>query len=88
MAWKISFTKEAENSFSKLDKFTQKTITNYLRKRIMTASNPRDFGKALAYSKKGFWRYRVGDYRLICKIMDSELIVIVIDVGHRKDIYS
>jgi mRNA interferase RelE/StbE len=88
MAWKVSFTKEAEKSFSKLDKYTQATITTYLRKRIMVSENPRDFGKALAYNKKGFWRYRVGNYRLICKIVDEELVVIIIDVGHRKDIYG
>lgn len=88
MAWKISFTEDAEKKFSKFDKFTQKTITNYLRKRIMPCENPRDYGKALAHNKKGFWRYRVGDYRLICKIEDNEFIVIVVDVGHRKKIYN
>jgi mRNA interferase RelE/StbE len=65
---------------------TQKLIVHYLESKI--AISPHNFGKSLLREKKGLWRYRVGDYRIICNINNNELLVLVIDVGHRRDIYD
>ncbi len=59
----------------------------YMRERISTSENPQRFGKPLRHELKGLWRYRVGDYRIICEIQEHILTVLVIDIDHRKDIY-
>lgn len=87
MVWKIEFDDEVEKELRKLGRPAQKAILSYLRERIATSSNPRAFGKALQGNKSGFWRYRVNDYRIICQIHDQTLNVVVVHVGHRKDIY-
>ncbi len=65
----------------------QKRIVSFLQERIQTADNPRSTGKALQGSLSGLWRYRVGDYRLLCRIEDDELIILVIEIGHRREVY-
>lgn len=65
----------------------QKRIVSFLQDRIQPADNPRNTGKALQSNLSGLWRYRVGDYRLLCKIEDGELIVLVIEIGHRREVY-
>jgi mRNA interferase RelE/StbE len=85
MAWKIEFTDKAEKQFTKIDHVQQKKITDYLRNRI--TKEPFAFGKSLSGDRKGLWRYRVSDYRIICEIHDQKLLVLIVDVGHRKDIY-
>lgn len=87
LSWKISIDSRAKKELKKLDKFAQKKIINYLKTKIETSENPRLFGKALQGNKKGLWRYRVSDYRLICQILDNELLILVIKIGHRKNIY-
>ena len=72
----------------KLDKSVAKQIIEYIHKRIDGCDNPRAFGKALAENRKGQWRYRIGKYRLICEIKDEELIVLALEIGHRKKIYK
>lgn len=86
--WKIFFTETAEKQFSKLDKPTKIQISNYIEKRLMMSENPRALGKALNGNFATFWRYRVGDYRLICDIDDDRISVNIIKIGHRKDIYE
>ena len=71
--------------FKKLDKFTQKKIKSYLENIL---DNPRSRGKMLQANRNGQWRYRIGDYRLICIIEDKELIILALTVGHRRDIYE
>lgn len=88
MIWKIEFDINVEKELKKLDRQAQKAILKYLRERIATSKNPRDFGKALLGDKSGFWRYRINHYRIICRINDAELIVLVVKVGHRKDVYN
>lgn len=88
MTWKIEWDDRARKELRKLDSSIQKEILSYLRFRIMESNNPRLFGQSLAGNKAGLWRYRVGNYRIICKIEDDTLIVFVIGVGHRKEIYE
>ncbi|ARN84312.1 type II toxin-antitoxin system RelE family toxin [Candidatus Nucleicultrix amoebiphila] len=85
--WKVVFTTKSEKTFFKLEVKVQKQIQGYLRTKIATSMNPRRLGKPLSGKLSGFWRYRVGDYRLICSIQDDELIVLMVTIGHRKDIY-
>lgn len=87
MAWSIEVTKTATKQLSKLDRNEAKQITSFLRDKVSSLNNPRDLGKALAGNMAGLWRYRVGDWRVICEIQDNELIVLVIELGHRREIY-
>jgi mRNA interferase RelE/StbE len=77
----------AKNDLKKLDKTAQKRITVFLQDRLAHLDNPKSLGKALQGCYAHFWRYRVGDYRLICHLKNAELIVLVVEIGHRKDIY-
>ena len=88
MAWNVDFTATARKQLRKIDKKWQSKILDYLEDEIATLENPQTRGKALAGDKKGLWRYRVGDYRIICDIIDHEIVILVIIVGHRKDFYS
>ncbi len=87
MAWRVEFTTTAEKQITKLDRQAQARIVRYLREHVQTAENPRRIGKALHGEKKGLWRYRVGEYRNICDIRDEENKVLVLVVGHRKEVY-
>ena len=88
MAWKVELSVEAARELGKLDAQPARRILKFLRERVATLDNPRSIGKALRGSRLGeFWKYRVGPYRLICKIEDDRLIVLVLRVGHRKEIY-
>jgi mRNA interferase RelE/StbE len=88
MAWKIEVSESAERDLARLDPQQTKRILKFLRDRIAKLDDPGTLGKALQGSELGeFWRYRVGDYRIICGIEDERLVVIVVRVGHRKDIY-
>lgn len=87
MAWQIKFTEKAENSFSKLDKAVQKRVVKKL-KEISKHENPKDTGKALTGNLTGLWRYRVGDYRIICSIEQTEIVILVVDVNHRRQVYN
>ena len=81
------YSKNAQKQFKKLDSAIQKRIKDYTQE-LQTLENPRDRGKALAGNLSGFWRYRVGDYRIICEIIDSELIIYAIDIAHRSKVYD
>ena len=85
--YEIEFDPRAAKNFSKLDKATQRAIQKYLNKEQLRR-NPRSFGKPLRYSLFGLWRYRVDDYRLIVDIQDDVLIILVLDVDHRKSVYG
>ena len=87
MAWRIELTASAEKSLSKLDRTAAKRITTFLRERVASADDPRSSGKALAGQLVGLWRYRVSDYRVICQIEDGKLLILVVTIGHRGDIY-
>ena len=88
MAWKVELSAEAARELGKLDAQPARRILKFLHERVAALDNPRSIGKALRGSRLGeFWKYRVGPYRLICKIEDDRLIVLVLRVGHRKEIY-
>ncbi len=87
MAWRIEITRTAEKQIAKLDRQAQQSILGFLHKRLKSADNPRQWGKPLHGEKRGLWRYRVGDYRLICDIQDEKITVLRLGVGHRKDVY-
>lgn len=86
MAWLIRFDKGVERSLAKLDQQIAKRITSKLRE-IATLDDPRSVGKPLVGNLAGLWRYRVGDYRIICYIDDGELVILVVDVDHRSEVY-
>ena len=85
--WRIEIGRTAEKQIQKLSPPAQESFVRFLRERVRPASDPRQFGKPLHGDKGGLWRYRVGDYRLICEIQDERITVLVIRVGHRKDVY-
>ena len=87
MIWKIEFESKAAKHFEKLDKTIQKRIGVEIDK-IAQIKNPRDYGKSLKGNLSGLWRYRAGDYRILCKIYDDKLLILVLDVDHRKNIYK
>ncbi|MDO5440248.1 MAG: type II toxin-antitoxin system RelE/ParE family toxin [Erysipelotrichaceae bacterium] len=88
MKYQIKFSERFNKSFNKLDHYTQTMIYAWIEKHIEGTDNPRSTGKALTNNLKGLWRYRIGDYRLICEIHDKELIILAITIGHRRDIYK
>ena len=86
--WRVEFDDRARRELRKLDAATQQTILRYLRERIASAENPRQYGKPLRMNLAGLWRYRVGNYRLICRIEENRLVVLVLKVGHRREVYE
>ena len=88
MAYNVELSESAERELGKLDVPQAKRILKFLHQRVAKLDDPCSIGEALHGSRLGeFWKYRVGDYRLICKIEDDRLIVLVLRVGHRKEIY-
>jgi mRNA interferase RelE/StbE len=87
LAWTVEFQLTAQKQFRRLDHPIQQRIRDYFRKRVLAAEDPRQLGKALTGDKGGLWRYRVGDYRAICKIERERLVVLVLDIGYRREIY-
>ena len=73
--------------FRKLDKYTQKILRAWIDRYLVNCENPRAHGKGLTANRSGQWRYRIGDYRLICSIEDDRLVILALSVGHRSDIY-
>jgi mRNA interferase RelE/StbE len=87
MSWKIVLTETAENQMDALDPVVRRRILSFLQERLEKLPDPRLIGEPLTGPRKGHWRYRVGDYRLICKIIHGELIVLVLEIGHRREVY-
>lgn len=85
--WAIEIKHTAEKQIQKLDRKAQELIIRFLRERVAPADDPRQWGKPLHGEKRGLWRYRVDDYRLICDIQDERITILVLTVGHRKDVY-
>lgn len=88
MKYKVEFTNDFEKSFKKLDRYTQIMISTWINKHLVGCSNPRVSGKALIGNKKGQWRYRIGDYRLLCHIDDGKLLILTLNIGHRREVYK
>lgn len=87
MVWTIDFDKKARKEFESLDKSAQNQIDKFLMK-LMKATNPRQYGEGLKANLQPYWRYRIGDYRLICNIEDETVTVLVLRVKHRKEVYK
>lgn len=87
MTWRVEFDSRALDDLRKLGTTPRVRILRFLEERIARAEDPRRLGKALSGDKAGFWRYRVGDYRIIARIEDHRLVVLIIAIGHRGDIY-
>jgi mRNA interferase RelE/StbE len=88
LIWSVEFDDAAAKELRKLNRQAQQEILRYLRERITTDEDPRRFGKPLSRDLAGLWRYRVGNYRLVCDIEDEKVVVLVVRVGHRKDVYK
>jgi mRNA interferase RelE/StbE len=88
MNWTYSFDERAFKELRKLGTQAQRDIISYLDERISSEADPRRFGKGLKADLAGLWRYRVGDCRILCQIRDRELLVLVVAVGHRRDVYE
>ena len=88
MAYHVRFAKSYIKEFGKLDKYTQKMIFSWIEKNLEGIEDPRRTGKALTGDKRGLWRYRIGDYRLICVIEDDQLVIIALNIGHRREVYK
>ena len=88
MTQEVRWLDKARKEFLKLDKPVQRRIAKFLRERVVPASDPRFSGKALKGTEGEIWRYRVGDYRLLCRIEDDKLVILIVAVGHRKSIYQ
>ncbi len=88
MNWTIEYTRTAESQLRKLDKQAARRILDYLDDKIATLDSPRSRGKALSGRLGELWRYRVGDYRVICEIQDNIMRILVVEAGHRKQVYK
>jgi len=89
LPWKIEFIPEAEKTLVSLGTEAAKRITNFMRERISTLENPRRLGESLKSPRfAGLWRYRTGDYRIVCDIQDEKILILVVLVGHRRDVYK
>jgi mRNA interferase RelE/StbE len=88
MSWVYRFDERALKELRKLDKQAQRDIIAYLDERVAGDGDPRRFGKGLKADLAGLWRYRVGSYRILCQIKDGELLVLVVSVCHRRDVYE
>ena len=88
MAWTVSYTETARKQLKKLDRQIARRLIDFMDERVAAQADPRSTGQALTGPVLGsFWRYRVGDYRIICDIQDGALCVLVIEIGNRKDVY-
>lgn len=88
MTYRVEFTEVALKELKKLDKHTALFITAWIRKNLEGCSDPLRQGKGLTANRNGQWRYRIGDYRLIAEIQDDKIIILILNIGHRRDIYE
>ena len=85
--YRVEVSERFKKEFRKLDKYTQKMLRAWINKNLVNCMNPRQHGKGLTANRSGQWRYRIGDYRLICEINDNKLVILALTVGHRREIY-
>ena len=88
MSYKLKFEKNALKSLKKIDSNQRILLMAWIQKNLDQCENPRSLGKALSGKLNNYWSYRVGDYRIVVEIIDNELIIIIISIGHRRDIYK
>lgn len=88
MIYSIETTARFDKEFKKLDRYTQRMIKGWIEKNLHDCQNPRLHGKGLTANRSGQWRYRIGDYRLLCQIDDGKLVILALSVGHRREVYG
>jgi mRNA interferase RelE/StbE len=88
LGWKVEWDERAFKELEALDRQAQKNILKYLKKKIQSEDNPRRFGSPLHDDLAGLWKYRIGDFRLICTIEEDKMVVLVLKAGHRKNVYK
>lgn len=88
MTYSIVFSEKARKQIKKLDPMTAKLIAGWLRKNLEGCTDPRAHGKALTANRRNQWRYRIGDYRVIADIQDDKILILVLEIGHRRDVYK
>ena len=88
MIYHVILTELTKKNIKKLDKYTASMILGWIRKNLEGCKNPRQHGKGLTANKTGEWRYRIGDYRVLAEINDGKIIILVLNIGHRRDIYK
>ena len=88
MTYNVEITKRFTKEFKKLDKYTQLFIKSWIEKNLIATENPRLHGKKLVGNFNGYWRYRIGDYRLICIINDNKLVILALSIGQRREVYN
>ena len=88
MKYNVEYTQQAIKDLKKLDKHTRSLIFGWIEKNLVGCENPRQHGKGLVGDKSGQWRYRIGDYLIIAEIEDDRIVILVITVGHRRNIYK
>ena len=87
MKYTVEYTQQAIRDLRKLDKQTRTFILSWIEKNLVDCENPRQHGKGLTANRSGQWRYRVGDYRLIADIQDDKVVILLLHIGHRRDVY-
>ncbi len=88
MKYSVEYTPRAVKELKKLDKQTRALIFGWIEKNLVDCENPRQHGKGLTANRSGQWRYRIGDYRLIAEIHDEKVVILVLTVGHRREVYD
>ena len=84
MSWHVETTARFDREFKKLDRYTQRMVKAWIEKHLVGCDDPRIYGKGLTANRSGQWRYRIGDYRMICLIEDEKLIILALSIGHRS----
>lgn len=87
MTWVIEYLQSARKTVEKIDPQTRRRIRDYLEYRVAELDDPRKLGKSLKGRLSELWRYRIGDYRVVCELRDKDLVVLVVRIGHRKEVY-
>lgn len=86
--YKVTFESSAQKTLKKMDRYQAQIILAWIKKNLVGTENPRLHGKGLVANHSGEWRYRIGDYRLIADINDDTITILILEIGHRKDIYK
>jgi mRNA interferase RelE/StbE len=87
LPWTTEVSNSAERALRKLDRHTARRISTFIDTRLNGIEDPRQIGKALHASLKNYWSYRVGDYRLLCELHDDRIVILIVEIGHRSDVY-
>jgi mRNA interferase RelE/StbE len=87
VTWRIEFERTAAREFRKLDHQTQRRIRHFFQERVLGSDDPRALGKALRGNQNEFWRYRIGSYRVIASIQDQQMVILLVRIAHRREIY-